>query len=231
MNQQLKREFALTPVTWSLILINVAIFGLEALAGGLINPSAAFIYQFGGVYPAAIVQFGEWWRLGSAMFVHIGVMHLVMNMLTLYYVGRHAEVLLGKWRYLMIYLLAGIFGNLACVVFAAPYTVSAGASGAIFGVFGIFVMLWLEFPQNYHIRPLVADFVMWAAVNVVFTFAFSQDVSLQAHLGGLFAGFLLAEACGAKLVGSISLAKRITAAVVLIGLFGGLLVTCFANGY
>ena len=107
---------------------------------------------FGAKYNPLILE-GEWWRLITPMFLHIGLIHLVMNSFALYYLGTAVERIYGRYRFLFIYLFAGFAGTLASFLFS-PDSISAGASGGIFGLFGallffgILLILAAIFPDH-----------------------------------------------------------------------------------
>lgn len=164
----------------SLIGINVAVFLLEFLTP-LIRELLIFWPAVGGVQPYRAITTG---------FLHGGVMHLALNMYALWLIGPFLEHLLGRWRYLSLYLLSLFGGTIAVVLFASPGDLSwrigvVGASGAVFGLFGaVFLVL----------RHLGRDSTQIFAViglNVVFSFLV-PGISWQAHLGGLLIGALLA---------------------------------------
>jgi membrane associated rhomboid family serine protease len=130
------------------------------------------------------VAAGEWYRLVTAMFVHYGLLHLLLNMYALWILGRNLESALGPARFLALYLISGIGGNVAAYVFA-PNTLSAGASTAVFGLFaGIFVLLRRLGRSTSALVPVIV-------VNVVFTLAV-PGISIAGHFGGLVTGAAVA---------------------------------------
>jgi rhomboid protease GluP len=136
----------------------------------------------------------EPWRLMSATVLHAGVVHLAFNMWALWDVGRVAERFYGNIQFLMIYLLAGLFGSLASLFFAARVAVSVGASGAIFGVIG--ALLAALVGQRGRLPPALASplwrsLLLFVGISLFLGFT-SGVVDNAAHLGGLAAGFALA---------------------------------------
>ncbi|MEU3547036.1 rhomboid family intramembrane serine protease [Streptomyces longwoodensis] len=127
---------------------------------------------------------GQWYRLLTSMFLHFGYLHVLSNMLSLWWVGGPLEAALGRVRYLAVYLLSGLAGGALTYVLAAPNQGSVGASGAIFGVFGAFAVLVRR--QRYDMRPVIALLV----INLIITFGWS-GIAWQAHVGGLVAGVLI----------------------------------------
>ena len=131
------------------------------------------------------VAAGEWWRLGTAMFLHYGVLHLLLNMLLLWQLGRYLEEKLGPIRFTALYLLAGLGGNVAAYLFTAPNQPAAGASTSIFGlVLAMFVV-------NRRLRLDTSALIPMLVVNLLFTFTV-PNISVAGHLGGLVVGGIVA---------------------------------------
>src|SRR5690606_11846286 len=117
-------------ITPLLMISNILVFAWMVISGvDILEPGGNVIYKWGGNFGPAIAD-GEWWRLITAVFVHIGMVHLLSNMLTLGFIGYALEPLLGKQRFLTAYLLSGITGSLLSM-YVHPHIISAGASGAI----------------------------------------------------------------------------------------------------
>jgi membrane associated rhomboid family serine protease len=131
-----------------------------------------------------LVQLGEWWRLLTAAFLHIGPVHLVINMLALLVFGAELERQLGRWRFLGVYLVAALGGATAIQLFGYPGGYVAGASTAIYGLLGALGVLMLASRQD------VRGLLTLLAINVFISFL--PGVSLLGHLGGLVAGALAA---------------------------------------
>ena len=126
-------------VTATLIAINVGIYFLQLAGGASINASSGWIYQHGALY-GPLVAHGDWYRLISAAFLHYGPIHLGMNMLALWWIGRPLEDYLGPIRYLLLYLVSGLAGSAGALI-VNPTAVTVGASGAIFGILGAAIVL------------------------------------------------------------------------------------------
>ena len=179
-------------VVYALIAANLVMFGVELASGaGLIAPRPQIIIELGGSYPPLTLH-GEWWRLGSSMFLHFGIVHLGMNMLCLYQV-RAVEPAFGRVGFLVIYVLAGLGGGIASLIANAGNVVVAGASGAVFGVYGAFgAKLVLHRPQfepeawQRTMRRLVTFLILNAAVGLT-----ARGISISAHIGGLLVGVAL----------------------------------------
>lgn len=205
------RRLDQTPyMTVGLIAVMVLVFLAMTLAGGSTNVNV--LIEFGAKINVLIQQ-GQWWRLVTPVFLHIGFTHILLNMLTLYFVGMQLEAAFGHWRYLVIFLVAGVGGNVASFCFSD--SLSAGASTAIFGLFGAFMMLGESFWQNPTIRSLARTFLAFVVMNLAFD-VFTPGIDLAGHIGGLFAGFLTAYLVGVPRIGKVSAIKRVIATVVLV---------------
>lgn len=208
------------PVTISLLIIQVIVFIAMTVLGGSTN--SAVLIEFGArVTP--LLQAGQWWRLITPVFIHIGIAHLAINSITLYFLGMYIEELFGHWRMLVIYLLSAISGNLASAIFL-PNTISAGASTALFGLFGAFLMLGDSFRTNPAIRQLSRQFLILVALNVVMDLAL-PGIDISGHLGGLLGGFLVAYVVGAPRLGNVSFTKRVIAGIVFVFGIGLMIMT------
>lgn len=164
------------PVTWSVIVLCVLVYvGQVMIPGHVVINALAY---------NSVWTFAEPWRALTTGFVHGSVMHLLMNMYTLYIFGQALEPRLGSWRFLVVYLLS-ILGGSAAVFLWAPGAWVVGASGGIFGLFGAFFS-WTRF-RGGETRSLVTLIL----VNLVFGFLV-QGISWQAHVGGLVTGAVVA---------------------------------------
>ncbi|MBP2078191.1 rhomboid family intramembrane serine protease [Oceanobacillus polygoni] len=169
--------------TYLLIAINVFLFILLERNGG--STSIDTLIDMGAKYNPSIIE-GEWWRIVSSMFLHIGFLHLLMNMLAVYYLGTAIERIFGRMRFLFIYFLAGIGGGLAS--FAFTTNVSAGASGAIFGLFGALLFFGIIYKRIFF-QTMGTNILIILLINIVLGFSIEQ-IDMGAHIGGLLAGFL-----------------------------------------
>lgn len=208
-------------ITYGLIFINVIVFFLMTLLGGSENVSV--LVAFGAKVNNLIIE-GQWWRFITPMFIHIGFEHILLNMITLYFIGIQIESFFGSGRFLIIYLVSGICGNIASFTFN-PTALSAGASTALFGLFGAFLMLGESFRENPYIRAMSRQFLLLVILNVIF--GFSSNVDLAGHLGGLCAGFLTAYIVGVPMIGKVPVTKRIVSLLTLVFVSGLLLVMGF----
>lgn len=198
-------------MTYFFIGLSAIVFIAMTLAGG--SQDTNVLIEFGAKYNPLIMD-GEWRRLFNPIFLHIGFEHIVLNMVTLYFIGIQIEMLFGHWRFTGIYLLAGIAGNIASFTFS-PDTISAGASGAIFGLFGAFLMLGDNFRESAYFRQMSQQFLLFIVLNLAFGFM-SSSTDNAAHIGGILSGFLIATTVGAPRLARISHIKQIAAFVILI---------------
>lgn len=189
-NKKVKSEKALFEngkpfYTYIFMAIQVIVFLLMEAAGG--STESSVLIEFGAKVNSLILA-GDWWRLLTPIFLHIGLLHLVMNTLALYYLGITVERIFGNSRFLFIYLFAGFSGALASLLFSP--NLSAGASGAIFGCFGALLYFGTAFP-NLFFRTMGTNILIVIGINLVFGFSMS-GIDNAGHIGGLFGGFLAA---------------------------------------
>lgn len=203
-------KFKELPATWVLIGINVVVFLMMTLAGG--SQNIRVLIRFGANF-APYVSMGQYWRLFTAMFLHIGLEHLALNMLTLYFLGASLEPLLGTARFTALYLVSGVCGNAAS--YALTNGLSAGASTALFGLFGGYLMLGESFRSNPYVRMMARQFLVLVILNLGFDLL-DSGIDIWGHVGGLFGGFLAGYAFGAPKLGSVPRWKRILGAVTIL---------------
>ena len=185
--EEIKRE----PVTALLILLNTLIFLIVEFTGG--SETGQHMLECGAVYAPLIIEQGQWYRMITSMFLHFGAPHLINNMLVLFVLGQRLEPVTGKMKFLLIYILGGLGGNLISLIWdmrTGNYSLSAGASGAVFAVMGGMIYVIIRH------RGRVADLNMkqmlrMAAFSLYFGFA-SGGVDNAAHAGGLLCGFIAA---------------------------------------
>jgi membrane associated rhomboid family serine protease len=179
------------PATVVLIAINVIVYLIEVVHGsGGLSIGIGTAYDLGALWGPAVHVEGEWWRTITSGFVHFSILHIGFNMYLLFILGRLLEPSIGTVRFVTLYfasLLAGSFGALLLT----PDSVSAGASGAIFGVIGATFVI----ARGRKLDAIAGQIGILIILNLVFTFA-DTGVSLGAHGGGLIAGVL----CGLLIV-------------------------------
>ncbi len=220
-------------VTKALIAINVLVMllsiasdrGGDAAAGGAgfggLLGGGTPLTEWGAVLGRAMfadgtiggVAEGQWYRLITAMFLHYGVVHLLLNMWALWVLGRSLEAVLGPLRFTALYLIAGFGGNVAVYVFSAPNQMSAGASTAIFGLFAAtFVIMRRLGRDTSAILPILV-------INLIFTFTVPH-ISIAGHLGGLVFGALMALALAYAPRSNRTLVQVAGGALILVALLG-----------
>ena len=178
---------------WGLIGVNGLVFILEVLSGG--SQDLENLYRLGGLVPETVLH-GEWWRLLSSTFLHAGFLHLLLNMLALYFLGAFVETTLGAGRLLLAYFFSGLSSMLTITILAivmqTPNQLVVGASGAIMGLLGVvgacLLAGWRREKSRIAIRRL--QFIVWVVgFQVVFDLA-TPEVSFLGHIAGLIWGFL-----------------------------------------
>ncbi|SDY54285.1 rhomboid protease GluP [Evansella caseinilytica] len=175
--------------TYLLMGIILAVFAIIEIFGS--STDTQTLIRFGAKFNPLILE-GEWWRFFSAMFLHIGIVHLLMNSLALFYLGSTVERIYGTSRFIFIYFVAGFAGSLAS--FAFNEQVSAGASGAIFGCFGALLYFGMMHRRLFF-RTMGMNVIVILIINLVFGFVV-QVVDNGAHIGGLIGGFFASVIVG-----------------------------------
>lgn len=173
-------------VTYIIMAICIILFILMELSGGSTNSQTLLKY---GANLDVLVKNGEYYRLFTCIFLHIGIMHLLCNMYSLYIIGREVENLFGKIKYIIIFILSGIFGSIMSLAFTHN-TISAGASGAIFGLLGALLYFGMHY-RTYLGEAIKRSIIPIIVVNLIIGF-FAEGIDLAAHIGGLVGGVLVA---------------------------------------
>lgn len=218
-----------------LLLIMVAIFGLEVVLGGpgslLTGPSGSTLVRLGaniGLWPSDNgscligIGAGQYWRLFTPIFLHAGLIHIAFNGYALYIVGNVVEEELGWRRFLAIFFVTGIFASAASYAFGAISVPGVGASGAIYGLFGAFFAYnWRRRAQAFYAARM-RSMATLIAINLVLSFSI-KFIDWRAHVGGLVAGILMGLAAeGIRNKSVRAIAFPVAAVVVLV--VGGVLV-------
>jgi membrane associated rhomboid family serine protease len=172
-------------VTLALVAINIGVFLLTAASGAGVaaGNGRSSIYDNFALVPA-LVAHGEWWRLGTSMFLHYGILHIGFNMWALYVIGTPLEGMLGRGRFAALYFLAGIGGSILSFSTGQVLTPAAGASGAIFGIFGAFFVILRR--RNLESGGILGLIV----INLVLSFTFA-NIDWRGHVGGLIVGAVI----------------------------------------
>jgi membrane associated rhomboid family serine protease len=179
--QRASFEGAGAKATKLLIGINVAVYVAELAQGGGVYGVNSTIYAKGVLW-APFIADGDYWRLLTAAFLHYGPFHLILNMLGLWWFGSLLEQRIGSGRFLLLYLVSGLAGSAGALV-VSPNNPTVGASGAIFGILG--AGLVLEQQRDYVFGGSALGVIV---ANLVLTFAWSGNISVGGHIGGLIGG-------------------------------------------
>ncbi|NWG10675.1 rhomboid family intramembrane serine protease [Candidatus Bathyarchaeota archaeon] len=168
--------------TYILIALNIIVYAYTSIIGGDFFSTNENVLMIYGQYNLRVFN-GGFWQLLTAMFVHVNITHILGNMFFLLIFGLRAEDLFTIQEYLLIYFASGLAGNLLTLLFG-PYMISAGASGAIFGIFGACII---------YLRRAIGQSIMNALFYAFFLFIISTglNVNFLAHLGGLVVGLLI----------------------------------------
>ncbi len=171
-------------VSYLLIAINVLVFAVTAIQAKSLLTMDGSAWFNGGLLIPGVVAHGEWWRVVTSGFIHIGVIHLIMNMVSLWLIGPALERFVGRVRFLVIYLVSMLGGSVAVLALTSYAASAAGASGAIFGILGALAVAFRR--HRLDMRQLIIVLVL----NLWFSFQFA-GISWQAHVGGLITGALI----------------------------------------
>jgi membrane associated rhomboid family serine protease len=167
-----------TPVVLVIVAVNVVVFVLERFGNNV-----SFVDRY-AMQPDRIHHEGQYYRAVTSMFLHANFLHILFNMIALLIVGPAVEVLLGKARFVALYLIAGLGGSVGSYLLGPHSEYGIGASGAIMGIMGAYVVIGLR--RHLPVAPVVGLLVL------NFGIGFSGDIDWRAHLGGLVTGCVLA---------------------------------------
>lgn len=183
------KKWTKTPGTILLVVINVVVFFALSFMG--MTEDAVFMLKHGAMYMPMVQASGEYYRLFTSMFLHFGFEHLMNNMLILLVMGMVLEPQLGTVKYLILYLLSGLGGNVISAGWewmTNDYAVSAGASGAIFGIIG--GLLYIAIRNRGRIGNLTERGLIFMIILSLYYGFTSSGVDNMAHIGGLLSGFV-----------------------------------------
>jgi membrane associated rhomboid family serine protease len=209
------------PLVTSIIVgMNVAVFVAMVLSGvSPVEPAIAQLLKWGANYGPLTLQ-GQPWRLLTANYVHIGIIHIALNMWCLWNLGFLAERIFGGWTYFLIYTICGIAGSLASTlvsIWLHPNVVGAGASGAIFGIAGALIAALylgkLPIPKEA-LRGTMKSLLTFAAYNLFFG-GVVRGIDNSAHIGGLVAGLIVGAGLARHLVSPPDVKENWTRGVFL----------------
>ena len=178
-------------LTYGLIAASSVVYLFSAFfSRSIVDMDMQTLVNMGALFGPLTVLKGEWWRLLSAMFLHGGMTHLLMNMFSLYLVGRGAQMYFDAKSYLSIYFFSGIIGGLVSL-YMHPVSVGVGASGAIFGIFGALAGFFLAHRERIasYSKAFMKDFSVIILINLGIGLTI-PSIDVSAHIGGLVIGFI-----------------------------------------
>ena len=174
----------------AVIAVNIIVFAVMSIFGNTMD--AQYMAEHGAMYPPYVAENGQYWRLFTSMFMHFGLMHILNNMVMLGAVGRIVEIAMGHVRFLIAYIVAGICGgalSYAVMLHNNDYAVSAGASGAIFGMVG--ALVWIVIVNRGFYEGISRQQVIFMVILMIYYGVSTSGVDNWDHLGGLAGGFII----------------------------------------
>ncbi len=201
-------------VTRILVLLNVVVYLITVAQGAGLNDPGGSLFDKWALYGPA-VDHGDWWRLITAAFLHASVLHILFNMLALWWLGAPVEMVLGRVRFLGLYIVSGLAGSAGALV-ADPHAVTVGASGAIFGLLGAGLILEWQGTGS-----LAGNYLTLIVINLAISFAV-PGISIGGHVGGLIGGILATLAFarfgrGHAAYGRLGLIGAVSLVVIAVG--------------
>ena len=183
------KDYFFTPI---LIFLNILVFVVMAIDGmNIISPASEDLVKW-GANERSLTLNGELWRLFSCIFIHIGIIHLIMNLYALIFIGSILEPIIGKYKFIIGYLISGFIASTASLWWNT-FSLSAGASGAIFGLFGIFLaLLTTNYLDKTTRKSMLTYIFIYIGLNLMN--GFQDGIDAAAHLGGLLSGFIFGYA-------------------------------------
>jgi rhomboid protease GluP len=184
-DEKFKEYIGLYPISTFLLFSNLCMYLLTTICGGSTNTST--LLKFGAIYKPHVLT-GDWYRVFTSMFLHIGLEHFLLNAICILIFASGLEKLLGSLRYFLIYIISGLGAGMAVLIFAGEVVV-AGASGAIFGIFGSFLAIIIN--RTYNLGTATKQvLIIVLVINLIFTFI-GTGISVSGHIGGLVTGFFI----------------------------------------
>jgi len=187
----MRLDFSNYKITYTLIAINILGYIVSSfLSQSIIDMDIEVLANMGALYAPITVGESEWYRLFTAMFLHGGMTHLLMNMFSLYLIGRGVEQYFNAKSYITIYIFSGLIGGLASM-YMHPASVGIGASGAIFGIFGAMAGFFIAHREKIeaHTKAFMKDFAIIIGINLVLGFSI-PSIDVSAHVAGSVVGFI-----------------------------------------
>ncbi|GFH41094.1 rhomboid family intramembrane serine protease [Lactococcus insecticola] len=225
-----KKDFDQHRATYILGFLTLGVWLSQFFANGAEATAPINLYRFGALFGPDIIEHpSHLWRLVTPIFVHIGWEHFLLNFFTLIFIGRQIEEIFGSSRFFAVYLLSGIYGNIL-TFFIKPETLSAGASTALFGMFGAMAMLGY-LTKNPSFQAVGKQFAVLIIVNLAINL-FQTGVGIAGHIGGAIGGILLAAPFAPKILANkITQAQKMTFLAIYIISAVLMIIFAFQAGY
>jgi len=185
-SERFKRYYKKFPVTTIILTINAIMVTITMFAGGFNNPT---LTKLGALVPEKVINDGEYYRLLTMTILHGGIIHFLANSLFLFYIGSFFEKLMGRPKYILVYVVSGLGSSLLITWLGVPDNVTIGASGALFGVLGSLLVLTYIKKEWFH-PAFISSVRSITIINLVFTFVI-PNISIFGHLGGFLTGGIL----------------------------------------
>lgn len=217
----ISKTYLVTPL---LLYINVLVYLAMVVSGvSPLSPTARTLFYWGGNLRPAFVA-GEWWRLVSYMFLHAGFLHILMNGIALLYIGMYLEPLIGKLRFASAYILTGICAGLLSI-WVHSNSVGVGASGAIFGMYGVFLSLLVtKYIKKSLRRTMLRSILFFVLLNLLYGMQGNTDNA--AHIGGLLSGIAIGYVMSPGIISHAPLRRQALIVAALTVAVAGLVVGC-----
>lgn len=213
------------PITLLMLVICIFVYVFTIFKYGT-SEEARVILEMGGKFNPLIIENQEWWRLLSAGFIHIGFTHLLMNGISLYYLGSELEMAIGSLRFLIVYIVAILGGNFLSFAFNIEH-ISAGASTGVFGLFAAIIALSLLYPESSLLKQRANSFLFLIVFNVI-TGIITPGLDNLGHIGGAVFGLLMMLCLGTQQK-KLKVQHRLLIFILIIGLFFSLFYLGVAN--
>lgn len=209
-----KKNYIITPI---IVYLNCIVFGLMMLMGvDFFTPNPQDLINWGANF-LPLTLAGEWWRLLTSCFLHSGIFHLAFNMYALVYVGVLLEAIIGAKKFIVAYLLTGLAASITSL-FWHHFSAGVGASGAIFGMYGVFIALLTTKLIDKNVRmPLLSSMGVFVGYNILM--GFKENIDNAAHIGGLISGIIIGYGYYLLIFYKLKGVKQLAAMTSLIALF------------
>ncbi|MDO4432685.1 MAG: rhomboid family intramembrane serine protease [Aerococcaceae bacterium] len=215
------KKFSQQPlVIYTLLLVMGIVYAFMMFRYGTTENTLALI-QMGGNFRPMIVHYNEWWRLLTAGFLHIGLEHLLLNGVSIYFMGQELESLMGHWRLGVLFIVSVIGGNLAAFALNSEGVVSAGASTGLFGLFTAMLVLAYLYPESSYLQYRSKSLMILIIMNFLLTFS-APDIDLWGHAGGVVYGAFTAFVLGLPHETHTSRIEKLLAVAIIIAMSIGL---------